>query len=360
MGAEPALFTRLMPKANAWALAAVSTMMAAWPGVPAGVEVGLRVQLPDAPESVAFGPGGRLFATLYDDAAVVEILPGGSFRTVATLPGRSDSVVGHALGIASGPDGKLYVAYRQRSSRDADDFRDPNHPACRDATILHSGVYRVDPDSGAVEVLATRAEGWPVCFPNGIAVDARGDVYVADFTYAGIWRLRPGEAPELWSDHPLLNWAPAPWSLAPFGVNAIALDAGGGAIVAGTVGTPRVLRIRIGKDGRATEPEIIQSDGGPTDGVAVASDGTVFTSEIARNEIWALSADGSQRYLVASSRTAPLDGNAGLAISDQMLCVANLGFPKTDRGMKDRTVVCLDGVRPVWHAGSHSAPAKRP
>ena len=360
MGAESALFTRLMPNVNAWAIATVSATMVAWPGVLPGVEVGLRVQLPDAPESVTIGPAGRLFATLYEDAAVVEILPSGTFRTVATLPGQRNRVMGHALGIATGPDGKLYVAYRQRSSRDADDFRDPDHPACRDATILHSGVYRVDPDSGAVEVLASRADGWPVCFPNGIAVDARGDVYVADFTYAGIWRLRVGEAPELWTDHPLLNWAPAPWSLAPFGVNAIALDTGGRAIIAGTVGTPRVLRIHIGTDGRASEPEIIQSDGGPTDGIAVASDGTVFTSEIARSEIWALSADGSQRYLVADSRNAPLDGNAGLAISDQMLCVANLGFPKANRAIKDRTVVCFNGVRPVWHKGSHSTPANRP
>lgn len=339
------------------AVAAVAVAIAAWPARAADVEVDLRIQLPDAPESVAFGPTGRLYATLYEDAAVVEILSDGSFRTVATLPGRDSKVTGHALGIASGPDGKLYVAYRQRSPRDADDFRDPNHPACRDAAVRHSGVYRLDPDTGTVEALATRADGWPVCFPNGIAVDARGHVYVADFTYAGIWRLRPGEAPELWSDHPLLNWAPAPWSLAPFGVNAIALDAGGEAIVAGTVGTPRVLRIRIDRDGRAGEPEIIQSDGGPTDGVTVAADGTVFTSEIVRNEIWALSADGSQRQLIASSRTAPLDGNAGLAVSDDVLCAANLGFPKPDRSAKDRTVVCLTGIRPFWRTDAAAAAA---
>ncbi len=345
-----------MAKARPRVAAAVAVAVAAWPGVAGGAEVRLRAQLPDAPESVAFGPAGRLFATLYEDAAVVEILSNGGFRTVATLPGQESDVPGHALGIAAGPDGKLYVAYRQRSSRDVDDFSDPNHPACRDATIRHSGVYRIDPDSGAIQAIATRADGWPVCFPNGIAVDSRGHVYVADFTYAGIWRIRPGQAPELWSDHPLLNWAPAPWSLAPFGVNAIALDASGEAIVAGTVGTPRVLRIRIGNDGQAGEPEIVQSDGGPTDGVTVAADGTIFTSEILRNEIWALSPDGSQRQLIANDRTAPLDGNAGLAVRDDVLCVANLGFPKPDRAMKDRTVICFNGTRPSWRAGAAAAP----
>src|SRR5690606_28834940 len=151
------------------------------------------------------------------------------------------------------------------------------------------------------------------------------------FTYAGIWRLAPGKAPEMWSDHPLLNWAPAPWSLAPFGVNAIALDRDGRAIVAGTGGNPRVLRLRTREDGSAAEPEIVQADGGPTDGIAVAADGTIYTSEITRSEIWALSPDGSHRRLVASRESAPLDGNAGLALRGDRLCVANLGFPKVDR-----------------------------
>lgn len=333
-------------------MTALAALLALTSGMASAAQVVVQTQLHAAPESVAFTADGRLFATLYESAEVVEVRADGAIRRVAGLPTSDNRIRGHALGIAAGPDGSLYVAYRQQSPRDADDFRDANHPACRDATIQHSGLYRVHPDTGVVQTVATRASGWPVCFPNGVAVDPGGNVYVADFTYAGIWRLAPGKPPEMWSDHPLLNWAPSPWSLAPFGVNAIALDRDGRAIIAGTVGTPRVLRLRIREDGSSAEPEVIQADGGPTDGIAIAADGTIFTSEIARNEIWALSADGSRRRLVANGDTAPLDGNAGLAVRGEKLCVANLGFPKIDQSLMDRTVVCMEGVRPFGNVKS--------
>jgi sugar lactone lactonase YvrE len=319
-------------------------------GAMGAAQVVQRTQLDAAPESVAFTADGRLFATLFETGEVVEVLGSGDVRRIARLPASRDGVPGHALGIAAGPDGNLYVAFRQRSPRDADDFRDAQHPACRDASIRHTGLYRVHPDTGKVDAVATRADGWPVCFPNGVAVDASGNVYVADFTYAGIWRLAPGKDPEMWSNHPLLNWAPSPWSLAPFGVNAIALDHDGRAIIAGTVGTPRILRLRIRPDGSSADPEVVQADGGPTDGIAVAADGTIFTSETMRNEIWALTADGSRRRLVAHGDNAPLDGNAGLAIRGEKLCVANLGFPKIDESLKDRTIVCFGGLRPFDNA----------
>lgn len=341
-------------------VAALAALLVLTGGTASAARVVARTQVGSAPESVAFTADGRLFATLHESAEVVEVLGDGGVRRVAKLPARDSGIRGHAMGIAAGPDDSLYVAYRQQSARDADDFRDASHPACRDATIRHSGLYRVHPETGKVEAIATRAGGWPVCFPNGVAVDRRGNIYVSDFTYAGIWRLAPGKAPEMWSDHPLLNWAPSPWSLAPFGVNAIALDHDGRAIIAGTVGTPRVLRLRIKEDGSSAEPEIVQSDGGPTDGIAVAADGTIYTSEITRNEIWALSADGARRRLVASADNAPLDGNAGLAMRGERLCIANLGFPKTVQSQMDRTVVCIDGVHAFGSMGNgQGAPEPR-
>lgn len=308
----------------------------------------LEVQLPDAPEGVTFNSDGRLFATLYNEARVVEVHRDGRVSDIARLPEAAAGVAGNAVGIEAGADGWLYVAYRQRSALDANELTDSRHIACRDAAVTRTGVYRVHPDRRDVEPVATRAQGWPVCFPNDLAIDSQGDLYVSDFYLGGIWRLRPGQAPQLWSDDVLLGWAPAPWAIAPAGVNAIALNPKGDALLAGTVGNPMILQLSLRNEQTAGAPDILQRDGGPTDGMAVASDGTIFTSEILRSEIWALSPDGRERHLVANRRTAPLDGNASLALYGNRLCVANVGFPEADIRRIRRTVVCLDDIELPW------------
>jgi hypothetical protein len=47
---------------------------------------------------------------------------------------------------------------------------DPFHPACRDATVTSSGVYKIDAKTRKVTPLATKAEGWPFCYPDDVAV----------------------------------------------------------------------------------------------------------------------------------------------------------------------------------------------
>jgi hypothetical protein len=42
-----------------------------------------------------------------------------------------------------------------------------------------------------VTALATKADGWPFCFPHGVAVDSNGNLYMADLTYSAIWKISP-------------------------------------------------------------------------------------------------------------------------------------------------------------------------
>lgn len=336
---------------------AAASLGAALPAA-AAPRVVLEAVLPEAPESVAFTPDGRLFATLYATGEVVEILPDGRHRLLVRLPGTGSERRGYAMGLESDREGRLYVAFRERSEHDATDLTDDAHRGCRDATVTATGLYRIDPASGRSDAVATRASGWTTCFPNDVAVADDGTVYVSDFTYAAIWRISPGYAPQLWSNHRWLQWAPAPWSIAPVGVNPLQLSADGRHLYAGTVGTPMILRFAVAPT--ASDPEIVQRDGGPSDGLTVDADGTLYVSEILRSELWALRPDGRERYLVANARNAPLDGNAGLARFGNRLCVANVGFPKTDPATMRRTVVCLEGFEPPWHTSVARNPLGRP
>lgn len=42
-----------------------------------------------------------------------------------------------------------------------------------------------------VTPLATKAEGWPFCYPDDVAIDSSGNVYMTDLTYSGIWEISP-------------------------------------------------------------------------------------------------------------------------------------------------------------------------
>ena len=79
-------------------------------------------------------------------------------------------------------------------------------------------MYKIELATKKVTALATRADGWPFCFPDDVDIDDQGNVYMSDLTYAGIWKISPdGKKVDLWSADPLLNWSPQPYSGFPLG-----------------------------------------------------------------------------------------------------------------------------------------------
>ena len=170
-----------------------------------------------------------------------------------------------------------------------------------------------------------------------------GNIYLADLTYAGIWKIRLDGTVTLWSEHPLLHWSAAPYSGFPLGVNVLVLDAGQRNVYAATSGDPLVLRIPIQPDGSAGEPVVVSRGHSLLDGIALDEEGNIYISEIFRNEIIGLSPDGSRRVVVANKHSAPLDGNASLVIRAGILYVANLGFAHPRWQDADRTVVAIQG-----------------
>lgn len=297
-------------------------------------------RLPDTPEGIGVDTQGNLYASLFHTGQIVQLDEEGGYAHIAWIPSIEQSGKGHVLGLASDTEDNLYVAYKARSKYDR--VGDPRHPACRDATDVSSGLYRIDAETREVTAVATRGDGWPFCFPDDVAVDDAGNVYLSDLTYAGIWKITPDGRVTLWSEHPLLHWSAEPYSGFPLGVNVIVLDADQRNLYAATSGDPLVLRIPIQPDGAAGEPVVISRGHSLLDGIALDEAGNIYVSEIYRNEIVGISPDGTRRVVVANKNLAPLDGNASLVVRDGVLYVANLGFAHPRWQDADKTVVAID------------------
>ena len=322
----------------AWFFAATS------PPCLAQFKAWVMAKLPDTPEGLGVDSKGNLYATLFHIGEVIMLKDDGSYDHIAWVPSKEESGKGVLVGLDLDKGDNIYVAYKGRSKYDAGDLRNPFHPSCRDATETRSGVYKIDAKTRKVTTLATRAEGWPFCFPDDVAIDSKGNVYMTDLTYSGIWKISPdGRKVDLWSAHPLLNWSSKPYSGLPLGVNDLVLDKEEKNIYAVTDGDPMVLRLPIKDDGTAGEPVALPSGYRPLDGIELDGKGNIYISEVLLNQIWVLSPDGSQRILIATKMNAPLDNNTSLVLKGDVLCTANLGIAHAKPEEADRTVVCMKG-----------------
>jgi len=326
-------------------IACVLFFAAAPPYAAAQFKAWVMAKLPDTPEGLGVDSHGNLYATLMHIGEVVMLKDDGSYDHIAWVPSKEESGKGDLIGLDLDQSGNIYVAYTGHSKHDfRKDLGNPFHPACRDATVTSSGVYKIDAKTRKVTPLATKAEGWPFCYPDDVAIDSSGNVYMTDLTYSGIWKISPdGKTVDLWSAHPLLNWSPKPYSGFPLGVNDLVLDKQQKNIYAVTDGDPLVLRIPIKDDGTAGEPVALPYGFSAFDGIELDRKGNIYVSELLLNQIWVLSPDGSQRILIATKQNAPLDNNTSLVLKGDVLCTANLGFTHATPAEADRTVVCMKG-----------------
>jgi sugar lactone lactonase YvrE len=210
--------------------------------------------------------------------------------------------------------------------------------------VTASGVYKIELATKKVTALATKADGWPFCFPDDVDIDDQGNVYMTDLTYAGIWKISPdGKKVEMWSADPLLNWSPQPYSGFPLGVNDLAIAPDGKSVYGVTDGDPMVVKVPINADGSAGKATVVARGFSPFDGITFDDKGNIYVSELLRNELWVLSPDGSKRALVANKKMAPLDSNTSLAWYKGTICTANLGFTRPKPEEADKTIVCIRG-----------------
>jgi DNA-binding beta-propeller fold protein YncE len=298
-------------------------------------------KLPDTPEGIGVDPKGNLYAALFHTGEVVRLEDDGTYTHIAWVPSKAESGKGMLIGLDTDKNSNIYVAYKAHSKYDS--MVDPHHPACKDTKDTTSGVYKIDAATHRVIAVATRGDGWPFCLPDDVDIDDAGNIYVTDVTYAGIWKITPDGQAIMWSDHPLLNWSPTPYSGYPWGVNVLVLDKEQKNIYAATDGDPMVLRIPILEDGSAGEPVVISRGHSPFDGIELDEEGNIYLSEIFRNEIMVLSPDGNRRRIIATKDNAPLDNNTSLVLRDGVLYTANLGIGHKKWQDADKTIVAIKG-----------------
>ena len=151
------------------------------------------------------------------------------------------------------------------------------------------GVYRITHDGTATRLPGTEA----IAFPNGITFDQRGNLYVADSSGA-VWRIPRRGSAELWIRDPLLLGDGSAGVGVPVGANGITFRTPK-EIVVGNTDLGILVSIPIRPHGSAGEPTVIADDPAilGIDGLAVDVHGTVYACVIAQSTIVRIGDDGS-------------------------------------------------------------------
>ncbi len=174
------------------------------------------------------GEAGQLYR-IGDDDSVEQVLTTGGFM----------------LGLAADAEGRIY--------------------ACDGGKKC---VWRIDPATKAMDVFCDGAPGRPMLSPNWGCFDAHGNYYVSDSgEWKGgnglIWVVRPGSAPEVWTEQS--RDFPNGMAISADGAHLLVLESTPGALV----------RYAIEADGSAGKRELLTELDAVPDGVAVATDGSL-------------------------------------------------------------------------------------
>ena len=242
----------------------------------------------DHPECVIVGPDGAVWCGGERGQVYRVEADGSGLREVATTGGFS-------LGMAFGPDGRLYV--------------------CDLAT---ASVKRVDVDSGAVETFATGTPERPLVAPNYPLFDAAGRLYVSDSGSAdrrgpGIYRFTLDGGAELWHAGPLAF------------ANGLALDADERFLYVVETFGQQISRIAIEPDGAAGAREPFAALEVLADGIAFDDRGRLYVGCYEPSQVLRVEPDGTVRTLVADATAHTLCHPTNVALLGDTLLTANLG-----------------------------------
>jgi sugar lactone lactonase YvrE len=279
----------------------------------------------DTPSGVAVDKTGNVYVSLREGTRGVirKYTPDGIESFSADI---GEAVI---YGLAVAANGDVYVAM---------------------ATGPDQGVYRVD-RTGTAELLPGT---WQIVFPNGLAFDSRGNLYVTEsysgsppaYGPGGIWRIPRGGEAELWMRDPLLTGRGVLGP--PVGANGIGYYHGDLYVTNTDKGL--IVRIPVATDGNAGVPEVWKQleevpesplKGSPfpilPDGLVLDVHGNVYVTILTRNAVVAVRAEDRAQESIAvlgsagPVPSAPFDTPASLAFGtgageQQHLFVTNLGW----------------------------------
>lgn len=279
------------------------------------------------PEGVAVDKRGTIYVSLPPTDQLRAITPDGAQRVIATLP------VGDGfgpLGLAADAPGNVYAAVAT--------FDPATH-----------GVYRVAPDGTAGRLPGSEN----IAFPNALAFDKQGNLYVTDSILGAVWRIPSRGSAQLWLQHPLLAGDDSLAPPFPVGANGIA-HRHNSLLVANTE-LATIVEIPIRADGTPGTPTVLVQSSGleHPDGIALDIHGNIYVAVASQNAVARVSADGTELTTIATEADG-LDFPSSLAFGTasgdrQTVYIVNFavgpafGFPAGSAGP---ALVALDAGAP--------------
>jgi sugar lactone lactonase YvrE len=264
------------------------------------------------PEGIARDPGGNLYASSDSGTASANICvidsKGKVRRTISVPPGPVGVIA--LTGELFTPGQGLYVMDQ------ADDVAG------------HGRLMRINPGTGSITTLSSA-----FTFPNGMAQDTAGNLFVADSGTDTITKLaRDGSSSAVWKQDPLFTTTGFP----PLGANDLAFDRGQHYLYLSNSGDHRVLRVPVQPDGSAGAVQVF-ADGAAIDaaqhtsGALNAPDGIMFDARgnlyvcaNIMNEIQVLDPAGHLIARYSGAGANALDFPASLVFAGRTLYLTNL------------------------------------
>jgi sugar lactone lactonase YvrE len=208
----------------------------------------------------------------------------------------------------------------------------------------HGRILKINPHTHDVVTVASG-----LAFPNGMAEDRRGNIYVADSLLGTIFRLsKDGSQLSAWFKDPaLLSRNPDQ----PVGANDLAFDEDQHFLYVDNAGNRQVLRVAIDEDGRPGGIRLF-ADGAtidkelhlpaPTalyfaDGLQFDVKGNLYVMANLANEIQMFSPDGRLIHRYQGTGSNALSFNASLVFKGRLMFITNMSA--TDGGINSKLSV---------------------
>lgn len=288
------------------------------------------------PEGLTIDPAGNLYAASNSDSATTF-----SYVCVINKDGNLVDIIPVPAGPGAAAVGLLGELWENGSFYVLDQA---------DNVVPHGRILKIDPRTHQVQTIANG-----FAFPNGMAEDRRGNIYVTDSLLGTIFRFSrdDGKVKAWFSDPALVSQNPNQ----NVGANDLAIDADEHFLYVDNAGNRQVLRVPIGEDG---EPGKIQlfADGatiennlhlnGPVvlfyaDGMEFDVQGNLYVMANIANEVDVFSPQGELIHRYSGTGNNALDFNASAVFNGKLLFMTNMSA--TDGGVNSKLSVLVAPFR---------------
>ena len=272
---------------------AVSVGAGALPKGEIDLVISFDTNLGEHPEGVAVDKSGNVFVSMTYLGEIWKITPHGD---LSVFYSGLDSTGFGVLGLAVDSPGNVFAVVASMN------------PSTQ-------GVYRISRDGTTAERIPG-TEG--MFFPDGLAFDKRGNLYVTEAHEGAIYRVPRRGAAGLWLQHPLLEGTGLLYGFVKVGANGIQYSRN--SLIVANTEQCLLVQVPILPDGSAGEPEILYDASVPgfpigwfmPDGIALDAHGNVYVADPAWSQIVFVAADGSRAAPMATAETL-LDNPTSLA-----------------------------------------------